>query len=87
MARKRSRGIRGAVLQLSISTLDQGQDKILVPLKRRDFHESKVKISENKRPCDIVVKVDENTGLIERIYISYLNGTQGTLEKVECSCP
>ena len=85
VARKRPKSI-GAVLSLSISTLTmQEQDSTLQLQSPRELYESEVKIvSQNKKPCDIAIKVADDNGMIETIFISYLNGT---LEKIECSLP
>ena len=85
LARKRNKFI-GAVLTLTLSTLMmQEQDRTLQLQNSRELYESEVEIlSKHKRPCDIAIRVGDNSGIIESIFISYLNGI---LEKIECSLP
>ena len=82
--RKRNKPI-GAVLSLSISNLTQEEDGTLQLQNKRELYESEVNISSNNmKPCDIAIRVGDDSGMIETIFISYLNGT---LEKIECSSP
>ena len=85
LARK-SNKLFGAVLLLSISNLTKQELNGTLQLQNpRELYESEVKIySTNKKPCDIAIRVGDNTGMIETIFISYLDGT---LEKIECSMP
>ena len=74
-----------AVPSLSISTLMMQQDGTLQLQNPRELYESETRISvNNKKFCDIAVRVHDDTGMIETIFISYLTGM---LEKIECSLP
>ena len=74
----------GAVLMLSITSLDRGPGNCLQPRQRHDLLELRTRIGNESQPCDVALNFDESSGLISLILISYLNGI---VERIECTHP